>query len=72
MTLPETAAHGRRTTGQVAFVGLLGLFVGVYVIALGLANPDFTSDFDQVWAGARALLQGRDPYAIVGPGREFG
>jgi hypothetical protein len=38
----------------------------------GRANPDFTSDFDQVWAGARALWQHKDPYVVVGPGREFG
>jgi hypothetical protein len=44
----------------------------VYVVAVGRANPDFTSDFDQVWAGARALWHGDDPYASVGPGREFG
>lgn len=37
-----------------------------------MANPDFTSDFDQVWAGARSLWQGKDPYVVVGPGREFG
>jgi hypothetical protein len=44
----------------------------VYVVALGKANPDFTSDFDQVWAGAKALWEGKDPYVVVGPGREFG
>jgi hypothetical protein len=37
-----------------------------------MANPDFTSDFDQVWAGAKALWEGKDPYVVVGPGREFG
>jgi hypothetical protein len=44
----------------------------VYVVAVGKANPDFTSDFDQVWAGAKALWEGKDPYVVVGPGREFG
>jgi len=51
---------------------LVGLVSLAYVVAHGLANPDFTSDFDQVWAGARALWQGKDPYVVVGPGREFG
>ena len=41
-------------------------------MAVGKANPDFTSDFDQVWAGAKALWEGKDPYVVVGPGREFG
>jgi hypothetical protein len=38
---------------------------------LGRANPEFVSDFDQVWAGARALWHDKDPYQVVGPGREF-
>lgn len=29
------------------------------------------SDFDQTWFAARAILQGRDPYALIGPGREL-
>lgn len=55
-----------------AFAALLAVAVAAYVIAHGLANPDFTSDFDQVWAGASALWEGKDPYQVVGPGREFG
>jgi hypothetical protein len=51
---------------------LIGVVCAVYVFMHGRANPDFTSDFDQVWAGARALWQNRDPYVVVGPGREFG
>jgi hypothetical protein len=57
---------------RLLFAFALGAVVAAYVIALGIANPDFTSDFDQVWAGARALWQGKDPYVVVGPGREFG
>ena len=60
----------RWTRGALA--GLLAVAVAAYVVAHGLANPDFTSDFDQVWAGARALWEGKDPYLVVGPGREFG
>lgn len=54
------------------FVCAIALGSAVYVTFFGLANPDFTSDFDQVWAGARALWQNKDPYVVVGPGREFG
>ena len=57
---------------RTAFAVSLALAVAVYVVAFGKANPDFTSDFDQIWAGARALWQGKDPYVVVGPGREFG
>ena len=50
----------------------MAVVVATYVAFYGLANPDFVSDFDQIWAGARALWQDKDPYAVVGPGREFG
>jgi hypothetical protein len=29
------------------------------------------TDFDHLWFAARAALDGRDPYALVGPGRTF-
>jgi hypothetical protein len=69
---PEPAAPGPRTETRLAFSLALGCACAAYVVAHGLANPDFTSDFDQIWAGARALWQGKDPYEVVGPGREFG
>ena len=56
---------------RILFAGALGVVVVAYVTALGLKNPEFVSDFDQVWAGARALWDGRDPYSLIGPGREF-
>lgn len=31
----------------------------------------YHSDAAQLWAGARALVNGRDPYSVVGVGREF-
>jgi hypothetical protein len=33
--------------------------------------PGEASDFDHVWFAARALADGRNPYALVGPGCEF-
>ncbi len=33
--------------------------------------PAFTSDFDQVWAAARALINGDNPYTAVGPDAPF-
>jgi hypothetical protein len=70
-TSPESRSAPRHLWRVLFSVGL-AVGVATYVVALGLANPDFTSDFDQVWAGARALWQGKDPYVVVGPGREFG
>jgi hypothetical protein len=34
-------------------------------------DPLDPPDFAQTWFAARALLHGRDPYALIGPGREF-
>jgi hypothetical protein len=62
---------GPSARNRFAFALLLGAACAAYVVAHGRANPEFVSDFDQIWAGARALWQGKDPYAVVGPGREF-
>ena len=34
-------------------------------------HPTLRPDVDQLWFAARAILDGRDPYALIGPGREF-
>lgn len=34
-------------------------------------SPRLISDFDQVWLGATALLNGGDPYVLMGPGKVF-
>lgn len=60
-----------RIGARAAFALLLGVACAVYVVAHGRANPDFVSDFDQIWAGARALLEGKDPYQVVGPQGAF-
>ena len=61
----------RERTLRGLFAIVIAMLVAAYVVALGRANPAFVSDFDQVWAGARALWQGKDPYLVVGPDREF-
>ena len=53
---------------------LVALAIGVCSVGLLLvyrmhsARP---SDFDQVWFVARAIWSGRNPYDLIGPGREF-
>lgn len=42
-----------------------------YVVAYARVNPDFVSDFDQLWAAGRALWRGADPYHVVGPRGSF-
>jgi hypothetical protein len=68
---PQTTGAPAANLRLLAAV-LMGIACAAYVFMHGRANPDFTSDFDQVWAGARALFQDKDPYVVVGPGREFG
>lgn len=41
------------------------------VVYDSIAEPDAVPDFDQVWFAATALLDGRNPYSLVGPGLEF-
>jgi hypothetical protein len=43
----------------------IGLVSGAYWYYASWANPTGVSDFDQLWAGARALLDGANPYAVV-------
>jgi hypothetical protein len=41
------------------------------IIASSVDRPDLRPDVDQLWFAARALLDGRNPYDLIGPGREF-
>lgn len=56
---------------RVAFAVLVAVGAGVYAWQYGLHNPDFTSDFDQVWAAARALHDGQNPYEVIGYAKPF-
>ena len=63
------APPARRTRFAIALGAAIA--AGLYVWAYARANPDFVSDFDQVWAAARGLWTGRDPYKLVGPRGAF-
>ena len=39
----------------------IGLVAGAYWVYASWANPTGVSDFDQLWAGARAMLDGANP-----------
>src|SRR5688500_13768330 len=41
------------------------------VIAASAGRPDLRPDVDQLWFAARAVLGGRNPYELIGPGLEF-
>ncbi len=51
-------------------LGVAGV-AAILVVFGALHFPDFISDFDQIWFAARAVLHGRDPYQLIGPGKEF-
>jgi hypothetical protein len=56
---------------RAAIAATVSLAAGLYVWAYARANPDFVSDFDQLWASGRALLDHRNPYDVVGPRGAF-
>ena len=50
------------------------LLVGVYAVVVMrafVATTGLHTDFDVVWQGARFLIAGQDPWALIGPGRTF-
>lgn len=61
----ERTSDRLRSALVVAVVSLL------YAGARVLHEPRWPTDFDQFWYAARELLQGGDPYAVVGPGKAF-
>jgi hypothetical protein len=48
---------------------LVALVAGI--IAATAVQGELRPDVDQLWFAARALLDGRNPYDLIGPGREF-
>lgn len=54
-----------------AGAALVGTLAAVIALARALHEPTFTTDFDQFHFAARALWRGENPYAAIGPGREF-
>jgi hypothetical protein len=70
MTQTEGLSVRRRLAIAMAMAALSGAYVAWFAFdtkQTGLGG----SDFDQLWFAARALLNGRDPYALIGPGKEF-
>ncbi|MBA2706542.1 MAG: hypothetical protein H0U59_01890 [Gemmatimonadaceae bacterium] len=71
-------AHGfpwgsnRPTTRQRLLLALgIALFVGLNLYITHEKYDNTRSDFSLIWFGARALLNGADPYRLVGPGLVF-
>ena len=63
--MDSTAQARWRGIGYAVFAATLGCFC----TSVRSGVPFGSTDFDQVWAAARVLLDGGDPYAMIGPGR---
>ena len=54
-----------------AIAAAVAILTCAFTAARVLHEPQWPTDFDQLWHAANALLDGTDPYAVVGPGRTF-
>jgi hypothetical protein len=74
-SFPGLAVQGRlrkpSTRARVAGAVVAALWALVCLWRARELAPGESSDFDHLWFASRALLAGRDPYLLVGPGREF-
>lgn len=72
--LTPTVDLARATPPQLRTRLAVALGVALACIAIlvfdGIAEPDAVPDFDHVWFAATAILEGRNPYQLIGPGRE--
>ena len=72
MVLPDDRHTAKPSLPTRFVVALAVAFVSVAILAFdSVAKPDAVPDFDHVWFAARAMLEGRDPYELIGPGREY-
>lgn len=56
---------------RLAVSAIVAALSAVFVANTYKAAPEYHSDFGIAWFGGRAMLDGRDPYQLIGPGREF-
>jgi hypothetical protein len=61
----STTRANWRGVGYAAFAAALGY----YCTSVRSGIPFGNTDFDQIWAAARVLLDGGDAYAMIGPGK---
>src|SRR5688572_17707728 len=70
-----TSDDGHRAKPQLRTRIAIASIVAIASVALiafdRVAQPDAIPDFDHLWFAATAILDGRDPYQLIGPGREF-
>jgi hypothetical protein len=59
----------KRRLGLSVLLGLAAALVSWWYWSM--PHQPYPSDFSIAWAGGRALLNGEDPYDVVGPGRAY-
>jgi hypothetical protein len=64
---PNAPSRAKRWAVAIA----VGIVCTAIVIAFRLKAPSEIPDLAQVWFGARAMLENRNPYDLIGPGLEF-
>ncbi len=69
--LASLQAFAERQPRPARLLLAFGLGLLVFGLSFYWQSTGNLGDLDQVLVGARAMAQGRDPYAVVGPGREF-
>jgi hypothetical protein len=67
------STDARPVSPRLAMVVAIVVALGAGYIALkaGVVRTSLRPDIDQLWFAAGALLEGRNPYDLVGPGRAF-
>ncbi len=72
MLLPDYGIASKSRLGHRITVALAVAAASVAILAFdSVAQPDAIPDFDHLWFAARAMLDGRDPYQLIGPGHEY-
>jgi hypothetical protein len=57
----------------VVVATIVAMFAGIIAATAvqGALQGELRPDVDQIWFAARVLVEGRNPYDLIGPGREF-
>jgi hypothetical protein len=73
MLLPYQYSHSQTfRSSQIRRAVAVGVGLLAALVHLWMSDPRYPgSDFTPAWYGARAFLQGRSPYDLLGPGMEF-
>lgn len=49
----------------------IGILSAIAIVLVDQRIPGLRTDFDQIWFAAKSVLEGRNPYPLIGQGREF-